>query len=274
MHTGINFSVLDWDDREFVKGRLRPFPDQVQWYLFNRYQSLPSKRERNTFLRETTDALASKISIPLHKLSLNVSEDGLRANAKNYAKACLSLRRFHLGSSNDALIQLEQFAALQGVKSPCRDSYSIEGITGRLCDDKWWLRKLRKAHIRNVEVVYHYLNQVNRVKGIYCSHPTLKARLNQKYFQKEYLANTIATNQAGQSFSLLELSQKGVSDPKIRKAELMVRARGFEDLAKELGHVATFITILAHLSTIEAIQSQEQKTPIGKGIPRGMDSNI
>ncbi|MBN8161690.1 replication endonuclease, partial [Vibrio vulnificus] len=36
---------------------------------------------------------------------------------------------------------------------------------------------------------------------------------------------------------------KGVSDPTIRKGELMVRARGFEDLAKELGHVATFLTI-------------------------------
>ncbi|MEI8597907.1 replication endonuclease [Vibrio sp. M60_M31a] len=60
-----------------------------------------------------------------------------------------------------------------------------------------------------------------------------------KAYQKAYLENTIATNELGQSFSLLELSQKGVSDPKIRKGELMVRARGFEDLANELGHVAT-----------------------------------
>ncbi len=239
----LDLSLVDWDDKAFVKGRLRPFPDQVQRQLFNRYLSIASKRERNIYLRETTDALADKISIPLDKLNLNVSDGGLRADAKRNAKACLALRRYHIQSQGEALTQLEQFAFLQGVNPPSRDSYSEMGITGRLCDDKWWLRKLRKAHIRNVEVVYHHLNQVNRIKGIYCSNPTLKARINQKHFQQEYLANTIATNQAGQSFSLLELSQKGVSDPKIRKAELMVRARGFEDLAKELGHEATFITI-------------------------------
>lgn len=244
MLKALDLSLVDWDDKTFVKGRLRPFPDQVQRQLFNRYLSIASKRERNTFLRETTDALAEKISIPLHKLNLNVSEDGLRADAKRNAEACLALRRFHLFHSLDEILtQLEQFTTLQGVKPPSRESYSVVGITGRLCDDKWWLRKLRKAHIRNVEVVYHHLNQVNRIKGIYCSNPTLKARLNQKHFQQEYLANTIATNQAGESFSLLELSQKGVADPKIRKAELMVRARGFEEMAKELGHEATFITI-------------------------------
>jgi hypothetical protein len=42
---------------------------------------------------------------------------------------------------------------------------------------------------------------------------------------------------------LLELAQKGISDPKIRKAELMVRAGRFEDLAQELKHVATFLTL-------------------------------
>ena len=56
------------------------------------------------------------------------------------------------------------------------------------------------------------------------------------------MENTIVTNELGQSFSLYELSQKGVSDPKIRQGELMLRIRGLEELAKELGHVATFLT--------------------------------
>lgn len=60
---------------------------------------------------------------------------------------------------------------------------------------------------------------------------------------QEFLANTIATNENGESFSLLELSQKGVADPKIRKGELMMRARGFEELAKSHGHQAAFLTI-------------------------------
>ncbi|WP_228448893.1 replication endonuclease [Vibrio spartinae] len=78
---------------------------------------------------------------------------------------------------------------------------------------------------------------------MYCSRLTLKACIRQKAYQHEYLSNTFAVNEQGQRFSLLELSQKGVADPKIRKGELMVRARGFEELAKDLGHEATFLTI-------------------------------
>ncbi|MCG3724152.1 replication endonuclease, partial [Vibrio cincinnatiensis] len=93
-----------------------------------------------------------------------------------------------------------------------------------------------------IEVVQHHLNQVNKKKSLYCSPLTLQARRQQKAYQQAYLDNTFAVNEQGDRFSLLELSQKGVADPKIRKGELMVRARGFEEMANELGHVATFIT--------------------------------
>ncbi len=132
MLEALDLSLVDWDDKAFVKGRLRPFPDQVQHQLFNRYLSIASKRECNSFLRETTDSLAEKISIPLHKLNLNVSEDGLRADAKGFAKACLALRRFHIHSPEEALTQLEQFAIIQGVKPPSRGELFLVGSGERV----------------------------------------------------------------------------------------------------------------------------------------------
>lgn len=241
MQNCVSLSQVERDDRAFAEQRLSCFPFEIQSILLYHYLKKPTKFERNTYLRVTTDQIAQKLSIPLSKLQLNLTEDDLREQAKSLATSVLALRRQYL---NDELAvnDLRGFVKQQGI-TKLADHYSVQGETGRYSDHKWWLRKLRKTLRQNIETVLHHLNQVNKKKSLYCSQPTLKARIKQKQYAEEYLANTIATNEHGQSFSLLELSKKGVSDPKIRKGELMVRARGFEDLAKELGHEATFLTI-------------------------------
>ncbi|CAH1569238.1 replication endonuclease [Vibrio rotiferianus] len=236
----LDLTPVERDDRAFVMQRLSSFSLDIQRILLREYLCQSTKFERNTFLRTTTDTLASKLSIPLDKLELDLSEEELRTKAKHLASSTLALRRQYLSDAL-SLEPVRGFIKNQGVKAYI-GQYSPEGELARYSDHKWWLRKLRTSLRRNIETVLHHLNRVSKKTSLYCSKPTLIARLNQKAYQQAYLENTIATNELGQSFSLLELSQKGVSDPKIRKGELMVRARGFEDLAKELGHVATFVT--------------------------------
>ncbi|HCG7921950.1 replication endonuclease [Vibrio parahaemolyticus] len=237
----INLASVDRDDRAFVQQRLSPFSDEIQRILFNEYLRQPTKFERNTYLRVTTNTIAANLSVPIEKIELNLTEEDLRAKAKQLAQEVLDRRRRYLNDEL-ALQPLREYVTRKGL-TPYQGQYSLQGEVSRYSHKNWWLRGLRKALRRNIETVLHHLNQVNKQKSLYCSQPTLIARLNQKAYQKAYLENTIATNELGQSFSLLELSQKGVSDPKIRKGELMVRARGFEELANELGHVATFLTI-------------------------------
>lgn len=237
----VSLTSVDRDDRAFVQQRLSPFSVEIQRILLSEYLRQSTKFERNTYLRVTTNTLAANLSLPINKVELNLTEDDLRAKAKRLAQEALERRRRYLDDER-ALPVLREFVAQQGLL-PYRGQYSLQGEMARYSHKNWWLRGLRKALRRNVETVLHHLNQVNKQRSLYCSQPTLIARLNQKAYQKAYLENTIATNELGQSFSLLELSQKGVADPKIRKGELMVRARGFEDLANELGHVATFLTI-------------------------------
>ncbi|GAD80629.1 replication endonuclease [Vibrio ezurae] len=237
----IDLTLVERDDRSFVQSRLSRFPLEIQSLLLKEYFSKLSKFERNSYLRLITDELAKKLSIPLTKLELSLTEDDLRYKAKQYAESVLALRRQYLDDVQ-ALDVVKAFIIQQGVVISSAQ-YSVRGELGRYSDHKWWLRKLRKTLRRNIESVLHHLNQINKPNSLYCSRATLIARLNQKAYQKEYLSNIIATNEHGQSFSLLELSQKGVSDPKIRKGELMMRARGFEDMAKELDHEAGFLTI-------------------------------
>ena len=53
----------------------------------------------------------------------------------------------------------------------------------------------------------------------------------------------LVTNEEGLSFLLSEMKATSVSNPAIRKAELMVRCRGCEDYAKSKGHISLFITL-------------------------------
>ncbi|MBF4291761.1 replication endonuclease, partial [Vibrio anguillarum] len=89
----------------------------------------PSKFERNTYLRVTTDNIARKLSIPLSKLELNLSEDDLRAKAKHLAKSTLALRRQYLDDEL-ALYPVRLFVQQQGINQTTV-SYSLNGELSR-----------------------------------------------------------------------------------------------------------------------------------------------
>lgn len=234
---------IDWDDRAFVKERLSCLPAKAQKKLFSRYTAIPDKFARNTYLRELVDSLVSKLTVSPEKLSLSTSEDELQEEAEHLVDSALSIRRTMMGNEEEALSLLSAICRGYGVTPPDENKYKQEGRLRRLSDKSWWLRNLRKTQRKNIETTMRHIGEVNRCKAIYCSDETLNARAAQKFQHTGYLSKTMMTNQYGQRFSLLELSKKGVSDPKIRKTELMVRARGFEDIANELGHVSTFLTI-------------------------------
>jgi hypothetical protein len=52
-----------------------------------------------------------------------------------------------------------------------------------------------------------------------------------------------AINEVGDTFTLAELSAKNVSNPAIRRIELMTRVRGTEEYSKLIGYVGLFLTI-------------------------------
>ena len=84
---------------------------------------------------------------------------------------------------------------------------------------------------------------VHRKAGAYCSDHALERRKSQLK-RNEILLNSLeAENQEGDKYGLDELAELGISNPAIKRSELMVRMRGFEEIAKEAGHVAEFYTI-------------------------------
>src|SRR5690606_15791288 len=126
-----------------------------------------------------------------------------------------------------------------------KDQNNLQASINRLCCPKWWRRQLRKLQADRVEFVARELRQVNAKSSPYCSVISLAKRRQQKRANREYLQNQTAVNELGQEFTLAELSDLSVSNPSIRRLELITRCKGFEAIAQAENHDGVFITLTA-----------------------------
>lgn len=139
--------------------------------------------------------------------------------------------------------------AIPGWKQYCDEALTAEDalrVIARLQTEKWWLGKLRKIHDRWREHLLIATSYVSKVASPYCSEPCLREWVAQKKANFEYLqAMELEDQDTGERTSLLDKVMGSVSNPKIARHELMVRMRGFEDMANEMGLVGMFYTLTA-----------------------------
>ena len=100
---------------------------------------------------------------------------------------------------------------------------------------RWWRRKCRTAGYRVCEQICRDLGLTRKQTGAYVSDFTLRRMVQRDGRNRSLLDNLEATNQRGESFTLSELSDLGVSNPGIRRGELMTRIRGFEEWVDRYG---------------------------------------
>jgi len=118
------------------------------------------------------------------------------------------------------------------------------GDLGRMINHRWWLRKVRVIQARTLETMTREMGLVHKKAGKYVSDYSLRRRWQQKKRNREFLESLLATNEFGQSYTLQELSDRGVANPELRRKELMARIGGFERLSANTGlFIAMFYTI-------------------------------
>ena len=118
-------------------------------------------------------------------------------------------------------------------------------VVNRACDHKWWRRQLRRKCSLDVENAARDLELVQKHKQVYCSDFSVNRIRDRKQSNEIALKETIAYDESDPEtfFTLHELSNKSVSNPEIRRAEMFTRLRGFEELAQDLQHEAVFFTV-------------------------------
>ena len=182
------------------------------------------------------------------------------AIAKNCRDAAANLE------DSEAVIRLSMTAALHGINPPMNGG--LVGTANRLKCPIWWRRVLRRKYARDVEKAALKLGLVNRKDGLYASDESVERRQSQKARARALLETLHAINELDDDFSLQALADLTVSNPKIRRAELMARIAGFELVATELGHVGVFVTLTcpgrmhaALSSTCETNPKYDDTTP-------------
>ncbi|MGK0272744.1 MAG: hypothetical protein ACI88H_003419 [Cocleimonas sp.] len=176
------------------------------------------------------------------------------------------------GSKRDASLEgvynwCVNYVTEKGLQAPeMNTKQTLEGCIKRMQDKNWWLRRLRKLITQAREEMMIHLEQVSRVKGIYCSDLTVTNRQYQRQQQLEMLKSITMTNELGEQFSLYDLYEVNVSNPVMRRNELMTRMRGFEDMAKEFGNIGIFVTLTCPSKYHNAYSKSGQRNPKWQGL--------
>ena len=126
---------------------------------------------------------------------------------------------------------------------------SLKGVLNRFADPIFWRRKLRKIQAFTVEQLARDLRLVHKKASPYVSNYSIRKRRERKRKSAEIMSNLFAVPDGSNPFdefeTLQSIIERSHTSGKQQAAELMVRIRGFEELADMYGHCGEFYTLSA-----------------------------
>ena len=136
------------------------------------------------------------------------------------------------------------FVEQYGIEPPPFEQDICPAIN-RMINEYWWRQQLRRIQSKAIDEVARDLRLVNKTGQPYCSNEVVRLKGLQDHRNRVLLQNHIAyKDDDPDTYAVLaDLVDASVSNPSNRHAELMVRMRGFEECAKELGHTGLFLTL-------------------------------
>jgi len=266
--------AADRADVAFIFATVTKLPDQLKRVVLNAAFKIENRKERNLYILQATNKVISLLPEPLKQV-MAANDDVINEVAINCADRCRRLALHHnfKGHHSYELNAQDIYAILteyaQSYQIPpinlSRSGATLIGAIKRMLDKNWWNRKLRRIVNQAYEKAAIGLNIVSKRKQIYVSDLMVEKRTQQKLRNEQMLSSMVVINDIGQQYTLKEISDLNVSNPAIRKAELMVRMRGCEELSKEYGHQGIFITITCPSKYHAAFAKSGQPNPKYEG---------
>ncbi|WP_417656843.1 replication endonuclease [Pseudidiomarina aestuarii] len=121
--------------------------------------------------------------------------------------------------------------------------FTDDEILKRLCDERFWQRRLRNKSNQVLAETERALQLVSSRRGLYCGDRTFDSFEESQRKSQEFLERTMLVSEDGESVSLAEVSQHTIANPDVLFAEWMVRIKGFEQIADYQGHVGVMVTL-------------------------------
>lgn len=252
--------------------KLEGFPPPVRQLARRRLEEL----DRTDYTLANRTCLELRRKLNTAHVGKAFDEQELRDCAQNYAQTCArirpvdphqvfqrlgTVRRFSdcdgpvtwlpvrspdYGAEMRSFAAKAAFAATVGVDVlPSNRSNRFFGLSARLEDPLWWRRQLRKLWSRKSEQAMRDLGAVRKGADIYASESAVRLRADQQRRMRQFLKACVAVNEQGEVLSLEQVAEKSLSNPGLRRGELMARIKGFEKIADRLKWDAIFATVTA-----------------------------
>lgn len=138
--------------------------------------------------------------------------------------------------------QLEALCIDQGIEPPPGSKSDLAAVA-RMTSSSWARRKFRRLQGREREDIAIALGYVHKRKDLYISQESFEAEIQKERRNEAILEDMEAISEDGEILALSSLVEHSISNPAIRRNELMVRLKGMETIAHEVGHVGLFVTL-------------------------------
>jgi len=114
----------------------------------------------------------------------------------------------------------------------------------RLVNDEWWIRQFKAQRMQWRESLLIAVGEVNLQKSGYASKQAIRDVRTRRLAAMEYLKSCDLENvETGERIDLIDKVMGSISNPEIRRMELMSTIAGIEKYAASVGHIGMFITI-------------------------------
>jgi hypothetical protein len=210
-------------------------------------------RELNAFARgvqrfvidRRADLIAERIE-HADRLSASMCDDSVKRWARRRAGECGAVMMRAGDSLSERYCAGRNYAAGFGIDAPELREDATEDETApavaRLACRRWWLKRARKKVDRDVEHEAMAAGRVRTGAAIYVSDANMHRGRQQAARNRQLLLNLQAVNELGDSFTVADLVERSNANPHIRRCELMVRVKGCEALADQIGFTGLFLT--------------------------------
>lgn len=264
-------AAVDADDRRWWEGAFADLPPSFVRALNGLYCEVGTQQGRIAANRAVDRAREAIAQARSHRLPFDADDDEICKAAELYVRkvaepAARRVRRAW---------QTIGTAALADRPPPPTYETEILRLAGlpdadpgrpRLLDELWWRRQLRRAVGRDIDQVGRLVGVVHRAEQCYCADLTARRwsqqqeRITRTLRTLEIVAGPREDRDAQIRLPLDEVVGGSVSNPRIRRTELMTRIGGIEDWAAAQGWRALFVTVTAPAS-------YHCRTPAGRPYP-------